>query len=268
MQVAAAAQRLKQQRGGSLKVVRTGGACLSRRLSATGIAHQLIQADCNRLAQVHRNVFFARGDAQQPMAMAQVFVGQTALLRTEHQSDVARWQTAADELRTFFEPVERVLQFAVIARGGSHHQRAVGHGFSHAAVLFRTLENHRGTDGGTRLAKRRFVRIHHPQLEKPKVAHGPGSRTNVEQIARGHEHNAQTAGFSGSVQACILRHAGSPVRAAVARAGAETSAPAARAKQSLYFLVATIKSLGPGRRTRVTSRNPAARSQSAYSGSL
>ncbi len=202
------------------------------------------------------------------MAVAQVLIGQTALLRAEHQGNIAGWEMAADELRAFFEPTERVLQFAMIARRGSNHQRAVGHGFSHAMVLFRPLKNRRGADGGTRLAKRRFMRVHHPQAEKPEVTHGPRSRTHVEWIARGHEHYAQMAGFSGSVQACILRHAvpGPHVRAAQLRGPRRSRT--ATAKQSRYFLVATIKSLGPGSRTRMTSGNPAACSQSANSGSL
>ena len=52
------------------------------------------------------------------------------------------------------------------------------------------------------------MRIHHPQIGKPEIAHGTGGRADVERIARGHEHHAQTAGFNGSGQACILRHAG------------------------------------------------------------
>ena len=56
---------------------------------AFDLAHQFVQADRHRLAQVHRDVLFARGNAHQPVAVAEVLVGQPDLLRAEQQRDAA-----------------------------------------------------------------------------------------------------------------------------------------------------------------------------------
>ena len=84
----------------------------------------------------------------------------------------------------YFQPLERMLQFAMPDGGGADHQRAVGNGVGHALVLLGVGQHLRRADGGARLAKSDLVGIHHPQVEKAEVAHGARRRTDVERIAR------------------------------------------------------------------------------------
>ena len=53
------------------------------------IARKFVQAHGNRLTKVHRTMLFASGNAQEPMAMAEVFIRKATLLRTEEQGDRA-----------------------------------------------------------------------------------------------------------------------------------------------------------------------------------
>src|SRR2546425_10155781 len=84
-----------------------------------GIARESVEADDYRLAEVHGAVLFAGGDAQEPVAVAEVFVGEPALLRTEEQGDAGRGKAFADDGRALFEAPDRVLQFAAARGRGS-----------------------------------------------------------------------------------------------------------------------------------------------------
>jgi hypothetical protein len=44
-----------------------------------GIASEFVEAHGHGLAEVHGTMLFARGDAKQPVAVAEVFVGEAAL---------------------------------------------------------------------------------------------------------------------------------------------------------------------------------------------
>ena len=44
------------------------------------IAREFVQADGYGLAKIHGAVLFARGNAHEPMAVAEVFIGEAALL--------------------------------------------------------------------------------------------------------------------------------------------------------------------------------------------
>jgi len=56
--------------------------------------------------------------------------------------------------------------------------------------LFGTGEQRCGADGGTRLAKSQFIRVHHAKMEESEVAHGAGGGADVEGIARTDEDDA------------------------------------------------------------------------------
>jgi hypothetical protein len=159
-------------------------------------------------------VLFARGDAHQPMTVAEVVVRKAALLGAEQKGDPARFELPVDEPRAIFQPSQRVRQFPVTDRCGSNHQRAVGHGFGNALVLFRARQQRRSSDGGTRLAKGYVVRVHHSKPEKPEIADGASGRADVERIARGHQHNAQTVEFSRNRQGWLFYDAHAATRIA------------------------------------------------------
>ena len=89
---------------------------------------------------------------------------------------------------------------------GSNHQRAIRNRLTYRFKLFRAGEHRRCANRGTRAFKCHIVGIHHSQMLKSEVAHGTGSRANVEWIARVHQDNAQAIEFGRHRQAaCILR---------------------------------------------------------------
>ena len=63
----------------------TASAGSNRFSTALAISPQLVQADCNRLSQIHRPVLFARGNTEQPMAMAHVVVREAKFFGAEQQ---------------------------------------------------------------------------------------------------------------------------------------------------------------------------------------
>ena len=169
-----------------------------------GVANEFIQADGHRLSQVHGNIFFARGDAHQPVAMAEIFVRQAEFLGAEKQRDVARAEALANQPRAVFKTPKRMLQFTVPHRRGSHHQRAIRHRFGHRLELFRLREQFRSADGGARLAEARVVRIHDAQAAKTEVAHGARRSAHVERVARSDQHHAQAIEIGGSRQESLF----------------------------------------------------------------
>src|SRR5260370_34011400 len=70
-------------------------------------------------------MLFARGDAQEPVAVAEIFVRKTALLRTEKQGDAAASETLAKEASSLIEAADRVLQLTLAHGGGSDDECAV-----------------------------------------------------------------------------------------------------------------------------------------------
>ena len=79
-QVATGAKGVEQERGEALEIGGRGGDGLGRMRDGLAIAREFIEAHGYGLADVHGAMFFAGGDAQQPIAVAEVFVGETALL--------------------------------------------------------------------------------------------------------------------------------------------------------------------------------------------
>jgi hypothetical protein len=156
-----------------------------------GIANQFVQANSDSLSEVHRNIFFARGNTHQPVAMAKIFVRQAEFLGAEEQRDVARTEPLANQARAVFESPQRMLQFTVTHRRGSHHERAIRNRRGNGLELFGPCKQLRSTDGGARLAKSRVVRIYHAQAAKAEIAHGARGSAHVERVARRHQHNAQ-----------------------------------------------------------------------------
>jgi len=80
LQVATGAKGLEQERGEALEIGGGGSARFLRFRDGLGIAREFIEAHGYGLAEVHGAMFFAGGDTQQPIAVAEVFVGETALL--------------------------------------------------------------------------------------------------------------------------------------------------------------------------------------------
>lgn len=109
-----------------------------------GVACYFVEADGYGLAEVHRAVLGAGGDAQQPVAVAEIFVGEAGFFGAEEERDAislsAGGALAREALqnvaRPGFECAERMMQFAAAGGCGADYQRAVGDGFGYGAELF------------------------------------------------------------------------------------------------------------------------------------
>jgi hypothetical protein len=79
-QVAAGAEGVEQERGEALEIGGAGGGMFVGFRDGSGIACEFVEADGYGLAKVHGPMLFARRDAQEPMAVAEVFIRKTTLL--------------------------------------------------------------------------------------------------------------------------------------------------------------------------------------------
>ncbi len=80
----------------------------------------------------------------------------------------------------------------MLNRGGSDNEDAVGHRVSQGCELLRIREHTGGrANGGTGFTKRRPKRTHHAQMQYAEVAHGSGSRAQVERVSRSDQDDAQ-----------------------------------------------------------------------------
>ena len=203
-QKAAGMQRVEQLQRNSLHFPRRSPRQFLRQSRSLTVANDFVQTHRDSLPQVHRNVFFARGDAHQPMAMAQILIRQPKLLRPKKQRHPARSNPPANQPSAVFQPPQRMVQLPMSHRRRSHHQSAVCHRFSHALVLFSFRKKRRSPHSRPRFAKRRFIRIHHTQVSKPKVAHRASSGPDVQRIAHRHQNDPHTLELRRRSQGCLF----------------------------------------------------------------
>src|SRR5580692_7038330 len=128
--------------------------------------------------------------------MAEVFIREAKLLRSEQNRNGARTEMFANCAGAWLEAAQRMLQVAVTNGSGSDHERAVGHSVRDRIIFLGASQNRSAAHGGTRLAKGAFERIYDSQVRAPEVAHRAGSRANVERITRRNEYYAQTVEFT------------------------------------------------------------------------
>jgi hypothetical protein len=194
-QVATGAESVEQECGEALEIGRRGGNVFLRLRNGLGIASEFVEADGHGLTEVHGAVLFESGDAQEPMAVAEVFIRKTALLRSEKEGNAAAGKTLAEETRRLIEAANGVLQLSEAHGSGSDDQRAIRYGVRNSLELLGIGEQRRSANGGTRLAKSQFVGIDNAQVKKTEVAHGAGCGADVEGIAGGDKHDPQAVGF-------------------------------------------------------------------------
>jgi len=194
-QIAAGAEPIEQEHGETLKIGGGSGRGLLWFRKGLRIAREFVEADGYGLAKIHGAVLFAGRDAHEPMAVAEVFVREAALLRTEEKCDTAGREMLVQVTRSLIEAANRMLQLSRAYSGGSHHECAILDGFSDGLELFGVGKQRRRSDRRTRLAKGQFIRVHHAQMKEAEVAHSAGSGTDVEGITWGDKHNPQAVGF-------------------------------------------------------------------------
>src|SRR5439155_15824712 len=148
-------KRVKQNRAQAFEISCGCKPQLLRSSFCVRSTHQLIQANRHRLRDVHRAVLFARRNAQQPVAVAEVFVREATLLRSEQQSDTPtlRTQLPPDQKRGSRQGSQWMLQFSMLQRRRSDHQGAVCDRLSNALVFLSMVEQPGRADRRASLAK-------------------------------------------------------------------------------------------------------------------
>ena len=84
-----------------------------------------------------------------------------------------------------------MLQLAMADGSRSHHQRTIRYCIADAGVLLRSSQQLASADGGTSFPERNFVRVHQAQVGTAEVAHGAGSGTDIQRVARRNQDYAQ-----------------------------------------------------------------------------
>ena len=159
---------------------------------------EFIERDGDGLAQVHRRMFGARGDAEEKLAVAEVVIGEADFFRSEEEGDFGTGAEAfAHEGGGGFEAIERLLRRALAAAGGANDEITVGDGVGYMLEFLRCGEDGFGVDGGLCLAKRGIVGADDAQMRESKVGHSAGGGADVEGIAAADEDDAEAALFLG-----------------------------------------------------------------------
>jgi len=194
-QIAAGAKGVEQERGQALQIGSGGTDLFFWFRFDLGIAREFVEADGHSLAEIHRAMFLARGDAQQPMAVAEIFIRKAALLGTEKQGGAAAGEMRAQDTGRLLGAADRMLQLTLANGSGSDDQGAIRDGFGDGLELFGTGKQRLGANRGARLAKGQLKGVHHAKMEKAEVAHSAGGGPYVERIARGDKNDTQAVGF-------------------------------------------------------------------------
>src|SRR5438445_433691 len=148
----------------------------------------------------------ASRNPHQPMAVTQVLIRETNLLRTEQEGHSARGERLANQSPALLQTSNGELRFAAAAGGGADHEGTIGHRLRHALVLIRISKQSSSAYRRPGLPKSNLVGIYHAQVEKAEIAHSPRGCTDVERIPRAHQDNAQTVDFTGNRQECLFSH--------------------------------------------------------------
>src|SRR5271170_3081197 len=200
---AAGAEGFGEDGGEAFDFAGGGGRGFLQRASEFGrgfcVAQQFVEADGDGLAQVHRAMLGAGGDAQEPVAVAQVFVGQAGFFRAEEERDERCFSASSalacealqNDARARLECAQLMMQLAAAGGCGADYERAVGDGFRYRAELFRAGEHRRGSYCRTRFAIRGVVGIYQAQMRAAEIAHGAGGGADIQRIARRDQHDAE-----------------------------------------------------------------------------
>jgi hypothetical protein len=145
-------------------------------------------------------MIFARGNAEEPVAVAEVVVGEAALFGAEEEGDTACSKAFAEEGRGLLEAFHGVLRFAAAEGGGADDEGAVSEGFGKGFEFFGAGKNRGGAYGGTGFAKGKFVGVDDAKMEEAEIAHGAGCSADVERVARSDEDDAEAVELVGGGQ--------------------------------------------------------------------
>ena len=82
-EIAAGKEGFDESGGDALQFGGGGDAAFHQWRCGMAIAREFVEADGNGLAKVHGTMVFTGGNAQQPVAMAEVFIGETTFFGSE-----------------------------------------------------------------------------------------------------------------------------------------------------------------------------------------
>ena len=152
-----------------------------------GVADQFVEADGDGLAEVHGAMLGAGGDAQEPVAVAEIFVGQAGFFGAEEERDAICFcacgafacEAPQDDACARFERAELMMQLAASGGGGADDERAIGDGFGYGGELLGAGEYWRGSYCGTRFAIGGVVGIYQAEMRAAEIAHGAGGGADI-----------------------------------------------------------------------------------------
>jgi len=88
-QIATGTEGVEQERSETLEIGGCSGNMLLRFYGGSWIARELVEADSYSLTEIHGAMLFPGGNAQEPVAVAEVFIRKATLLRAEKEGDAA-----------------------------------------------------------------------------------------------------------------------------------------------------------------------------------
>ena len=79
---------------------------------------------------------------------------------------------------------------------GADDERLIRDGLVDGCESLSAREHRRGADGRTSLFEGRRVGIHHSEMVETKIAHGPGSRADIERVTGRNQNDTQAIRLS------------------------------------------------------------------------
>ena len=122
---------------------------------------------------------------------------QANLFRAEQQCYAVGGKFFANQAGAGFQALHRMMQLPVVDRGGSNDQRAIGDGLGNAPIRFGIGQQGCRSYCRAGLAKCYVVRADYPHVRKPEITHGTRRCSDVQRVARGHQHHTQTIELLG-----------------------------------------------------------------------
>ena len=95
----------------------------------------------------------------------------------------------ADKLAACFEAVHGLFELARSDCGCSDDEGAIGNCLGDSSVFLGILQKLRRADGGLRFAEGDLITIDDAEAQETEVTHCARSRSDVERVARGDEHD-------------------------------------------------------------------------------
>ena len=152
---------------------------------AIHLPRELIKTDGHSLSQVHRDILRMRADGHQPVAVAEVIVGQPDLLGAKQQCYPALLQDRVDDACRM--PIQRLggrssfrSRMAVVPTTSAQSATASATESNSSAFLSTSRSRRRQS---RRLAEGEAKGIHHPQMARSEIAHRARRRPDVQRVA-------------------------------------------------------------------------------------